>query len=136
MINDIMGYESPLYGRTTSSMEVLPFDYMDSAKFFPDYSIEDKLIAYGVLGGIPRYLNAFSGKRSIQENIGTEIIKNGAFLNDEPMMLLKMELREPSVYNSILEAIARGYNRVTEIADWQVNTKEYKGGITWQIYLL
>lgn len=32
-------------------------------------------------------------------------------------MLLKMELREPNIYNSILEAIARGYNRITEIAD-------------------
>lgn len=117
MINDIMGYESPLYGRTTSTMEVLPFDYLESAKFFPGYSMEDKLIAYGVLGGIPRYLNAFSGKRSIQENIETEILKNGAFLNDEPMMLLKMELREPNVYNSILEAIAGGHNKVTEIAD-------------------
>lgn len=117
MINDIMGYESPLYGRTTSTMEVLPFDYLESAKFFSGYSMEDKLIAYGVLGGIPRYLNAFSEKRSIQENIETEILKNGAFLNDEPMMLLKMELREPNVYNSILEAIAGGHNKVTEIAD-------------------
>lgn len=117
MVNDIMGYESPLYGRTTSSMEVLPFDYLDSAKFFPDYSMEEKLIAYGILGGIPRYLNAFSKERSVQENLETEILRNGAFLNDEPMMLLKMELREPNVYNSILEAIARGYNKVTEIAD-------------------
>lgn len=117
MINDIMGYESPLYGRITASMEVLPFDYLDSAKFFPDYSVQDKLIAYGVLGGVPRYLNAFSKEHSIQENIETEILRNGAFLNDEPMMLLRMELREPNVYNSILEAIARGYNKVTEIAD-------------------
>ena len=117
MINDIMGYESPLYGRTTASMEVLPFDYLDAARFFPNYSMEEKLMAYGVLGGIPRYLNAFSDEYSIQENIETEILKNGAFLNDEPMMLLRMELREPSVYNSILEAIARGYNKITEIAD-------------------
>ena len=117
MINDIMGYESPLYGRVTSSMEIQPFDYLDSAKFFENYSVEDKLIAYGILGGIPRYLNAFSPKSSVKKNIETEILRNGAFLNDEPMMLLKMELREPSVYNSILEAIARGYNRVTEIAD-------------------
>lgn len=117
MINDIMGYESPLYGRTTSSLEVQPFDYYDSAKFFPNYSIQDKLIAYGVLGGIPRYLNAFAAERSIQENIETAILMNGAFLNDEPLMLLKTELREPNVYNSILEAIARGCNKVTEIAD-------------------
>ena len=51
MVNDIMGYESPLYGRTTSSMEVLPFDYLDSAKFFPGYSHEEKLTAYAILGG-------------------------------------------------------------------------------------
>lgn len=117
MVNEIMGYESPLYGRTTSSMEVLPFDYLDSAKFFPDYATEDKLITYGILGGIPRYLNAFSKESSIQENVEMNILSNGAFLNDEPMMLLKMELREPNVYNSILEAIAGGYNKITEIAD-------------------
>ena len=32
----------------------------------------------------------------------------GAFLNDEPQTLLRIELREPSVYNSILEAISNG----------------------------
>lgn len=117
MVNDIMGYESPLYGRTTASMEVIPFDYLDAAKFFPNYSMEEKLVAYGILGGVPRYLNAFSDECSIQENMANEILANGAFLNDEPMMLLRMELREPSVYNSILEAIARGYNKISEIAD-------------------
>lgn len=117
MVNDIMGYESPLYGRTTSSMEVMPFDYIDGTEFFPDYTNEEKLIAYGILGGIPRYLQAFSSGNSISINIERSILSNGAFLNDEPMMLLKMELREPNIYNSILEAIARGYNRLVEIAD-------------------
>ncbi|MCD8325658.1 MAG: ATP-binding protein [Lachnospiraceae bacterium] len=117
MINDIMGYESPLFGRSTCSMEVLPFDYLDSAAFFPEYSAENKLIAYGILGGIPRYLNCFSSERSVRENVETAILKTGSFLNDEPMMALRMELREPNVYNSILEAIARGYNKMTEIAD-------------------
>ena len=74
MINDVMGYESPLYGRVTATLEVLPFDYLDGAKFFPKYSDTDKLIAYGILGGIPRYLNAFSGECSIQENIETQIL--------------------------------------------------------------
>ncbi len=32
-------------------------------------------------------------------------------------MLLRMELREPGIYNSIMEAIARGCNKITEIAD-------------------
>lgn len=34
MLNDVMGYKSPLYGRSTGSMEVQPFDYLESAAFF------------------------------------------------------------------------------------------------------
>ena len=34
MINEIMGYKSPLYGRITSHLEVRPFDYLESAAFF------------------------------------------------------------------------------------------------------
>ena len=117
MLNDIMGYKSPLYGRSTGSMEVLPFDYLESAEFFPNYSEEDKLIAYGILGGVPRYLNAFDPGRSLRENLISEILTEGAFLNDEPQTLLRMELREPAIYNSILEAVANGCNRVVEIAD-------------------
>lgn len=117
MLNDVMGYKSPLYGRSTGSMEVLPFDYLESAAFFQNYSEEEKLIAYGILGGVPRYLIAFDPKRSLKENLISEILTEGAFLNDEPQTLLRMELREPAVYNSILEAVANGCNRVVEIAD-------------------
>lgn len=117
MVNEVMGYESPLYGRITGSMEVKPFDYLESAEFFPEYDTLDKLIAYGILGGVPRYLSAFDSQRSLRENIIKEILTSGAFLNDEPQTLLRMELREPIVYNSILEAVSNGCNRVIEISD-------------------
>lgn len=117
MVNEIMGYQSPLYGRITGQIEVKPFDYFDGAAFFSHYSREEKLLAYGILGGIPRYLAAFDSSRSIADNIEKEILSENAFLHDEPQMLLRMELREPGVYNSILEAIANGVNRVTTIAD-------------------
>lgn len=117
MVNEVMGYESPLYGRITGTMEVKPFDYIESGEFFPEYSALDKLLAYGILGGVPRYLNAFNPQKSLRENIMKEILATGAFLNDEPQTLLRMELREPIIYNSILEAISNGCNRVVEISD-------------------
>ena len=117
MVNDVMGFKSPLYGRTTETNEILPFDYLEAAEFFPNYNQEEKLITYGMLGGIPRYLNAFTDNKNIEENIAYEIIRNGAFLNDEPEMLLKMELREPMIYNGILQAISGGCNTLTEIAN-------------------
>lgn len=117
MENEVMGYKSPLYGRITDKMEIEPFDYADAAEFFPQYSVEEKLIAYGILGGIPRYLSAFDPQVSLWDNLEHEVLRKEAFLYDEPQMLLRMELREPNVYNSILEAIANGCNRVAEIAD-------------------
>lgn len=118
MENEVMGYKSPLYGRVTDKMEILPFDYYDAAEFFTSYDVEDKIIAYGILGGIPRYLNAFDKEKDLKTNLMEQIVRQEAFLNDEPQMLLRMELREPNVYNSILEAIANGCNKVTEIADY------------------
>ena len=66
MENEIMGNKSPLHDRQTSSLDVKPFDYYESAAFFPDYSNEHKLISYGILGGIPRYLEAFNPKKDIK----------------------------------------------------------------------
>ena len=118
MESDIMGSKSPLHDRQTSSLEILPFDYYESSLFFPKYNNEQKLIAYGILGGIPRYLEAFDDRKSIGDNIANTIIRKGAYLNEEPTNLLKAELRDPNIYNSILSAIANGRNKVQEISDY------------------
>ena len=118
MENDIMGRKSPLHDRQTSTLEIKPFDYFESSAFFPEYSNEDKLIAYGILGGIPRYLEAFNPKFSLEKNIADKIIRNGAYLHEEPDNLLKSELRETNVYSSILSAIANGRNKIIDIANF------------------
>lgn len=116
MVNEVMGYKSPLYGRKTSAMEIKPFDYTITARFFPNYSPIERLIVYGILGGIPYYLQQFSDRLSIQENISNVIVSSHANLRDEPLTLLRAELREPMLYNSIIEAIATGATKSGEIA--------------------
>lgn len=116
MENEVMGYKSPLYGRATSQLEIKPFDYLDSSLFFPKYTNEEKLLAYGVLGGIPCYLQTFNDDISIANNIAKNILRTGTFLREEPQLLMKMELREPAVYNSIFESIATGASRLNEIS--------------------
>lgn len=75
------------------------------------------MICYGILGGIPRYLIEFDETLSIRENLRTRILRNGAFLNDEPSSMLRLELREPNVYGSILEAVSKGYNQIKLISE-------------------
>ena len=134
METDVMGRKSPLHDRQTSSLEIKPFDYLESSIFFPNYSNEDKLLAYGILGGVPRYLEAFDPNISIEKNIASKIIRNGSYLHEEPDNLLKAELRETNVYSSILSAIANGRNKIIDIANFihEDRTKVAKYLITLQ----
>ena len=118
METEVMGNKSPLHDRQTSSLEITPFDYLDSSLFIDKFTNEQKIVAYGILGGIPRYLEAFDDELSLEENIASKIIKNGSYLHEEPLNLLRAELRDTNVYNSILAAISNGKNRVTDIADY------------------
>lgn len=113
--DEILGYKNPLYGRTTGIYKLEPLPYTDAIKFFPNYSHEDKIIAYSILGGIPHYLQQFAPNKTIEENIKNTILRRGSILYNEVEFLLHEELREPSTYNSVIEAVALGnteYNTI------------------------
>ena len=112
---DLLSEKNPLYGRTTGIYKLKPLNFIDAQKFFPDYSNEDKIIAYSILGGIPHYLKQFSQKLSLEDNIKKNILRRGCTLYNEVEFLIKQELREPAVYNTIIEAIALGNNTFNDI---------------------
>ena len=116
MEHQVLGYESPLYGRRTAQFKIVPFDYYDTAKWFPSYSDEEKALMYGITGGIPMYLQRFSDKKTIKDNLLDELFDENALLFDEPANLLKQELREPATYNAIIQAIAHGSTKLSEIS--------------------
>ncbi len=116
MENQVLGYQSPLYGRRTAQIKLLPFDYRTSACFVPDYSDEDKALVYGVTGGIPKYLELFRPELSVYENIIQLFFNSSGYLYEEPGNLLKQELRDVSTYNAIIEAMASGAAKINEIA--------------------
>lgn len=113
----ILGYKNPLYGRATGIYKLEPLKYYEAIQFFPNYSNEDKLIAYAILGGIPHYLKQFDNTKSLEENIIKKILTKGTILFNEVDYLIHQELREPATYNSILEAIASGCNSFSKIID-------------------
>ncbi|MFR7798917.1 MAG: AAA family ATPase [Collinsella sp.] len=39
---ELLGEKSPLYGRATGILKMLPMPYWDAAQFFPNYSGEDR----------------------------------------------------------------------------------------------
>ena len=117
MESDVLGKKSPLHGRRTVQIRLKPFDYLTAASMLPGVSDEDAFKYYACIGGVPYYLEQINTTASFRENIARLYFDPSGFLYEEPLMLLRQELREPSIYNSILRAIGSGANRQNEIAD-------------------
>lgn len=109
---------------------MLPMPYSDSAKFFPSRDSKDKIIAHSILGGVPFYLSQFDESKNLKQNICSSILKRGSILYSEPEFLMRQELREPTTYNTIIQAIANGKTRFNEI---QQSTLIEKGKLS--VYL-
>ena len=110
--------DQPLYGRRSGEFRLLPFDYADAARFFPGYTPEDQLRAYGVFGGMPAYLAACDPELSLAENIHQRVLVDDAYLRREPLYLLAQErsVNQPTAYLSVLRAIAGGQTQPNTIA--------------------
>lgn len=115
METHILGYNSPLYGRRTGQWKLLPLEFRDLNKFFPRYTLEELIGAYGILDAIPSYLIKFRPELSLRENLEEHLLSKGAFLYEEVDFLLRQELREPKLYKAILKAMASGYTKFGEI---------------------
>ena len=112
----VLGYKSPLYGRRTAQFRIKPFTYYEAAKLLTGFSIEELAILYAITSGIPEYLARVNINLSLKDNIIDLFLDEAGHLYEEPTNLLKQELREPSTYNGIIEAIAGGASKLNEIA--------------------
>ncbi len=112
----VLGYESPLYGRRTAQFKIQALTYREMTIFHPKLSCQDQALLYGVTGGIPHYINKLDVTTDLDEALLDNLLEPSSYLFEEPENLLKQELREPAVYNSVLSAVEGGASRSNEIA--------------------
>lgn len=112
----VLGYESPLYGRRTAQFKIQALTYQEMTVFHPELDVRDQALLYGVTGGIPHYINKLDVEGDMDEAILDNLLHTSSYLFEEPENLLKQELREPAIYNSIISAIAGGASRSNEIS--------------------
>lgn len=116
MENKVLSEKSPLFGRRDSQIKLEGFDYLDAAKFVPNYSNEDKAICYGITGGVAKYLSMIDATKSLDENIVRLFFRTDGYLYDETKNLLTQEFADITIVNNIIEQIASGENALNIIA--------------------
>lgn len=116
MEKQVLGYQSPLYGRRTVQLKIEPFSFHEAQEMLTKVNKTDAFTLYAISGGVPQYLNYFADKVSVKQAIVDSFLRKDGRLLEEPSNLLKQELRDPANYNSIIAAIAHGASRANDIA--------------------
>ena len=117
MMEELMGYRSPLYGRRTGQWQVMPMHIVQLKRFFPHYSPLDLMRTYATLDMIPFYLNQFDPQVDYFKNLEDRIFDKGSLLYLEAEFLLRQELREPTNYMAILKSLSLGNTRFSQIVN-------------------
>ena len=108
---------SPLYGRFTEKLDLRPLAFSAAQEFIPDdYSPEERILTWGIFGGVPYYLDGIDLNQDLGTVLTDELLSQKGYLHNEPEYVLRTELRDPNRYFAILTAIAAGKTTSNEIA--------------------
>ena len=116
MEKEVLSNKSPLFGRRTAQFKIEPLTYLDAAKFHTELPPVTNALIYGITGGVPHYINKLEMENNLKDALLDNFFDTSAYLFEEPQNLLKQELREPAIYNSIITAIANGAAKLNEIS--------------------
>ena len=109
--------ESETLGRFTSIIPLETFDYFDSAKFYPNYSEEDKILMYSIFGGVAFFNRLIDGSKSPLENIKKLLIDKHSILQLEVENTILSETNKASLANSVVNLIGSGVNKYSDIVN-------------------
>lgn len=111
----------PLYGRSTSKMQIEPFALPVLKKVLsdcnPDWTSDDLLALWTFTGGVARYVEELMDRGLVTKDAMIDgILGEHSYFLDEGKSVLVQEFgKEYGIYFSILSAIARGITTRNEI---------------------
>ena len=112
----LLTQQSPLFGRMTGQWQLEPLPFGSLRAFLPNWSVEERIAAYAMVGGVPAYLQWLDPSRSLSDNIRHVVLSPGSMFVAEPTFLLYDEVREPRVHLAVLKAIGAGAHTLGDIA--------------------
>jgi hypothetical protein len=113
----VLSHASPLYGRRSRDLLLEGLSFSDSKEFL-NMPFQETLETYMILGGVPEYLLKASEYTDITNFVEKEFLDKFGYFHREPYFIISQEFKELKTYFSILNSIAFGNTKPTDIANF------------------
>jgi hypothetical protein len=107
MMERLFAEREPLHDRV-QPLRVRPLDFWEAKLILGAGPPDQLLTAFGVAGGMPRYLTELAGAADPVARLAELSLDPLGALFDEPRAILGQELEAPAVYFSLLAALSAG----------------------------
>ncbi len=96
-------------------LKVREFSFAEFVGEFPQFTLNECIDAYAIFGGFPSLWKLIDKKLSLEENIIKQVCNPANMLHHIGFWTVESQLRETSVYNTILSALAQGKCKLNDL---------------------
>lgn len=113
--NDMTAQIDEYADEISGFLKIEAFSCGQLAHYYPRYSFVECVETYAVLGGIPGLWARFDDTKTVKENICRQILDDSGTLAGEAEQFMQEQLRELSVYHTILLSLAAGRHKLNDL---------------------